>query len=51
MRFTITLEELEQSAHVAPEDQVEEHDTDPPVPPLKGDGEREREQFLRTAAL
>ena len=50
-RFHLTLEELEASAHVPVEDQVEEHDTAPAAPPVKADGQREREQFLRTAAL
>lgn len=50
-RFQVTLDELEQTAHVPVEDQVEEHDTDPPAPALKADDEREREQLLRVAAL
>ena len=44
--YKVSMQELE-AVHVAPEDQVEEHDVTPPVPDAKSKGERERESLLR----
>ena len=49
-RFKVTLDELE-AVHIPAEDLVEEHDATPPVPDAKGPDERDRESFLRNAAL
>jgi hypothetical protein len=46
-RFKVSMDELEK-VHVPTEDLVEEHDVTPPVPALKSDDERVREQVLRT---
>jgi hypothetical protein len=47
--YKVSMRELE-SVHVAPEDQVEEHDVTPPVPDAKSAEERTREAILRVGA-
>lgn len=49
-RFRVPLSALDE-VHVAAEEQVAEHDTTPPVPDLKAEGDRDREQLMRIAAL
>lgn len=48
-RYHVPLSELD-GVHVEVEDQVAEHDTTPPVPDLKAEGDRDREQLMRIAA-
>lgn len=45
-KYEVPVTELDR-VHVAAEDQVEEHDTTPPVPDAKSDDERSRETVLR----
>jgi hypothetical protein len=47
-RFRVPLEDLERSAHVPVEDQVEEQDVTPPTPDAVSQEERRRQQILRT---
>lgn len=44
--YKVPLADLE-AVHVAVEDMVEEHDSDPPVPDAKSEGDRTREALLR----
>ena len=48
-RFKVTMADLEK-VHVPVEDLVEEHDVAPPIPDIKGEGERLREATLRVGA-
>ena len=50
-RFHLTLEALEASAHVAVEDQVEEQETQLPVPDLIPPDERYRLEVLRAGGV
>ena len=48
-RFKVAMAELEK-VHVAAADLVEEHEVLPPIPDIKPEDERRREEFLRVAA-
>ena len=47
--YQVPLKDLE-AVHIAVEDMVEEHDTSPPVPDAKSEGDRTREALLRVGA-